>query len=56
MVKRIFILLFCCFHWYAKLDAQNTISTAKPWTYWWWMGSAVDTANVKVQLDYFAKT
>ena len=55
-IIRIIILLLCCFHWYAKLDAQNAISTAKPWTYWWWMGSAVDTANIKVQLDYFAKT
>ena len=55
-IVRIIVPLLCCFHWYAKLDAQNTISTVKPWTYWWWMGSAVDTANVKVQLDYFAKT
>jgi hypothetical protein len=23
----------------------------KPWTYWWWMGSAVDSNNI-VNLDY----
>ncbi|MFM7089890.1 MAG: glycosyl hydrolase, partial [Bacteroidota bacterium] len=53
---RIILLFLCYFHWYAKLDAQIAISTAKPWTYWWWMGSAVDSANIKGQLEYFAKT
>ncbi len=24
--------------------------TAKPWTYWWWMGNAVDKDNIKMQL------
>ena len=28
---------------------------AKPWTRWWWMGSAVDTANINMQLDEFKK-
>src|SRR5665213_3217848 len=23
----------------------------KPWTYWWWMGSAVDTNNIARQLN-----
>ncbi len=26
------------------------INTEKPWTYWWWMGSAVDTATISYQL------
>ncbi|HEX3718621.1 MAG TPA: glycosyl hydrolase [Verrucomicrobiae bacterium] len=27
--------------------------TQKPWTYWWWMGSAVDTNNIARQLAQF---
>lgn len=29
-------------------------STAKPWTRWWWPGSAVDEANLTRQLEQFA--
>lgn len=32
------------------------ISTAKPWTYWWWMGSAVNKADITAQLEYFAQS
>jgi hypothetical protein len=28
---------------------------AKPWTYWWWMGSAVNEADLTRQLEAFAK-
>lgn len=28
---------------------------AKPWTYWWWMGSAVDSQNITYNLEQFAK-
>lgn len=27
---------------------------AKPWTYWWWPGSAVDSANISYNLKEFA--
>lgn len=30
-------------------------NTAKPWTRWWWMGSAVDKENIKATLVSFAK-
>jgi len=55
-IVRIIILLLFYFPWYAKLDAQNANSSVKPWTYWWWMGSAVDSNNISGQLEYFAKT
>ena len=29
-------------------------SVCKPWTYWWWMGSAVDEANLTLRLKQFA--
>jgi len=56
MIVRIFILLLFCSLWSKNANTQTSVLTAKPWTYWWWMGSAVDTVNIKTQLDYFAKT
>lgn len=32
------------------------ISTAKPWTYWWWMGSAVTKDDITAQLETFSKS
>ncbi|CAG5074425.1 hypothetical protein DYBT9623_05108 [Dyadobacter sp. CECT 9623] len=34
------------------IQAQ-TISTAKPWTYWWWMGSTVKKEDISTQLQSF---
>ncbi|NQX02981.1 hypothetical protein HQ447_20165 [bacterium] len=31
-------------------------ATQKPWTRWWWLGSAVDKPNLTRQLEDFAKT
>jgi hypothetical protein len=31
-------------------------ATSKPWTRWWWLGSAVDKPNLTRQLEDFAKT
>lgn len=33
----------------ASIAAKNT-DTTKPWTRWWWMGSAVDSINIKQNL------
>ncbi|QDK81011.1 glycoside hydrolase [Spirosoma sp. KCTC 42546] len=30
-------------------------NTTRPWTYWWWMGSAVNEADITHQLEQFAK-
>lgn len=30
-------------------------STAKPWTYWWWPGSAVNEKGITFQLEAYAK-
>ena len=37
------------------LIGQDDFDTAKPWTYWWWMGSAVNKENISIQLDDFKK-
>ena len=31
------------------------LNTAKPWTYWWWMGSTVTESDITWQLESFAK-
>ncbi len=33
----------------------QTISTSKPWTFWWWMGSAVTQEDITAQLEGFSK-
>lgn len=35
--------------------SQKAISTAKPWAYWWWLGSAVDEKNITLNLEDFAE-
>lgn len=37
------------------LFGQADYNTAKPWTYWWWMGSAVDRENISRELTAFAE-
>jgi len=37
------------------LLGQASYPTDKPWSYWWWMGSAVDRENIQSQLRDFAK-
>ncbi len=34
--------------------AQKNINTAKPWAYWWWMGSAVDEKGITRNLEDYA--
>ena len=36
--------------------SQPSVSTVKPWTYWWWMGSAVSESGIDTQLTRFAAT
>lgn len=35
--------------------SQAPSNTVKPWTYWWWMGSAVTEADITRQLEQMAK-
>ena len=52
VLKKIyFVLLFCPLF----LHSQTTINTAKPWAYWWWLGSAVDSNGISKNLQDFSK-
>ena len=51
--KLIFTVL--TFFFLNKASGQQEYQTAKPWTYWWWMGSAVNKADIKKQLVAFEK-
>lgn len=35
--------------------SKTVLNTAKPWTYWWWMGSTVTEKDITWQLENFAK-
>ena len=48
--KIYFLLLFCPLF----LQSQTTVNTAKPWAYWWWLGSAVDSVSLSKNLQDFA--
>lgn len=36
-----------------RMCSDTLRDTQKPWTIWWWMGNAVDTANIKYNLKKF---
>lgn len=52
---RILLAVFLILAQFAHSNAQK-LSTSKPWTYWWWMGSAVTKADITAQLEYFSKS
>ncbi|MET7255785.1 glycosyl hydrolase [Dyadobacter fermentans] len=52
---RIILAALLIFAQFAQSNAQK-LSTSKPWTYWWWMGSAVTKADITAQLEYFSKS
>ncbi len=39
----------------AKASVYAQISTAKPWTFWWWMGNAVNDKDIKHSLENFKR-
>jgi hypothetical protein len=54
-MRRIFLVLLLILVQLTNSNAQQ-LSTSKPWTYWWWMGSAVNKADITAQLEYFSKS
>lgn len=58
-IKNIVKFSVICFA-FGNLSAQNpwptVTETAKPWTRWWWMGSAVDEKGLDKQLTTLSKS
>src|SRR5688572_13526295 len=51
----VFILFVSTGHIKAQSQWPKITSTSKPWTRWWWMGSAVDEKNISLSLQQFSK-
>lgn len=49
---RILLLATACL-FLAKTTVHAQVSTAKPWTFWWWMGSAVNDKDLLHSLQQF---
>ncbi len=47
-------VLSCCLLACLSLAAQAATESAKPWTRWWWLGSAVDKPNLTRELEAIA--
>jgi hypothetical protein len=54
MVRVLICAFFLCGFAIRLAHAQGASSTSRPWTYWWWMGSAVDSVNLQRQLLAFS--
>ena len=58
MIKKYFTLfiLTCLLQGtHAQIKWPAITKTTKPWTRWWWMGSAVDEKGLSAQLNEIAK-
>jgi hypothetical protein len=53
-VARLALLFWLCLL-NSNLSAQDYSQTTRPWTYWWWMGSAVNEGEITRQLEQMAK-
>ncbi|MFM2361482.1 MAG: hypothetical protein RLZZ316_384, partial [Bacteroidota bacterium] len=55
-MKLKFVFVCLLLFWGQALFSQTDrlISANKPWTRWWWMGSAVDETGIKKQLTQMA--
>ncbi|MFL5808795.1 MAG: glycosyl hydrolase [Flavisolibacter sp.] len=57
-MRRIFFLalfLFFIFHSFAQLKWPTVNSVTKPWTRWWWEGSAVNKKDLTWNLEQYQK-
>ena len=47
------LLLFLALATFSQQKNHQSSDNTKPWTYWWWQGSAVTKAGIKLQLEHF---
>lgn len=48
------LLILLLFSFFTTSTLQSQPNPAKPWAYWWWMGSAVNKADIKKNLEDYA--
>lgn len=54
-VLQVAALLVCSYAAQAQVQWPAITQTAKPWTRWWWEGSAVDSAGLTAAMEQYAK-
>ncbi len=54
IVFLVFVCSLCLFCRRQPLEWPRESSLTRPWTYWWWMGSAVEEAELDDQLERLA--
>ena len=54
MLRIILLSILLSFFGFNGISGQKNYQTTKPWTYWWWMGSAVDRDEINRELEDFA--
>ncbi|MEO5715573.1 MAG: glycosyl hydrolase [Luteolibacter sp.] len=62
--RRLAVVILACLAAHARAEDfpkdplawPAVTSTNKPWTRWWWLGSAVDNKNLSAELEDFART
>jgi hypothetical protein len=52
---RIFLLAIVCLLIANTITVSAQVNTAKPWTYWWWMGGAVNEKDIQHSLREFKR-
>jgi len=45
------ILFISACNGFKEIEDESEVNPAKPYTYWWWMGNAVDTATLAYNLE-----
>ena len=54
MIRISVILFYILFFPFSSGNLYAQAQTEKPWTYWWWMGSAVTKEGIRYQLENLA--
>ena len=55
LLPALFACVFCVTLSAADFDWPDVTRENKPWTRWWWPGSAVDKASLTAQLEKLAQ-
>jgi hypothetical protein len=56
-IKIVLVIAISCFHQnsFAQIKWPAITQQTKPWTRWWWQGSAVDKPNLTAAMQQYQK-